>query len=66
MLWLIPRYGIYGAAISLLTSTIARLIFVCVGFRVFLKAAAPSLLPDWQDLKLLSCVVVGFCRERAI
>ena len=66
MLWLIPHYGIYGAAISLLTSTIARLIFVCVGFRVFLKAAAPSLLPDWQDLKLLSGVVVGLCRERAI
>ena len=66
MLWLIPRYGIYGAAVSLLTSTIARLIFVCVGFRVFLKTPAPNLLPDWHDLKLLSGAVIGLCRERAI
>ena len=66
MLWLIPRYGIYGAAVSLLTSTIARLIFVCVGFRVFLKTPPPPLLPDWHDLRLLSGAVIGLYRERAI
>lgn len=66
MLWLIPRFGIYGAAVSLLTSTIARLMFVCVGFRIFLKTAAPNILPAWRDVRFLSGAVIGLCRERAI
>ena len=44
MIWLIPIYGIYGAAISLLASTVARLLFVCIGFKLFLKTSAPNLL----------------------
>lgn len=66
MLWLIPHYGIYGAAVSLLTSTVARLVFVCVGFRVFLKTNAPNLLPHWRDVRFLSGAVLGLCRERAM
>jgi O-antigen/teichoic acid export membrane protein len=53
MLWLIPRYGIYGAAIALLVSTSARLLFVCAGFRIFLKMAPPRLLPAWRDIQTL-------------
>ena len=53
MLVLIPRYGIYGAAVSLLTSTVARFIFVCIGFRVFLKLQLPNLLPNGSDIQLL-------------
>lgn len=56
MLWLIPRYGIYGAAISLLASTVMRLILVCAGFRIFLKSTPPRLLPTSADVKLL----IGF------
>jgi O-antigen/teichoic acid export membrane protein len=65
MLWLIPRYGIYGGAISLLTSTVARLIFVCIGFRVFLKVRPPSLLPNSRDVKLLLGAWPGQRLERA-
>jgi O-antigen/teichoic acid export membrane protein len=65
MLVLIPRYGIYGAAVSLLTSTIARLIFVYIGFRVFLKTESPSLLPDGSDIRLLWSVVKKWSQERA-
>jgi O-antigen/teichoic acid export membrane protein len=65
MLVLIPRYGIYGAAISLLTSTVARLIFVYAGFRWFLKTKPPSLLPDGNDLRLLWSMVNGWLLERA-
>lgn len=53
MLWLIPHYGIYGAAISLLVSTTARLVFVTAGFKIFLKTSPPRLLPGWSDLRLL-------------
>ena len=53
MLVLIPRYGIYGAAVSLLTSTVARFIFVCIGFRVFLNIQLPNLLPKGSDIRLL-------------
>jgi O-antigen/teichoic acid export membrane protein len=65
MLWLIPRYGIYGAAMSLLVSTTARLIFVCAGFRIFLKISPPRLLPVWRDIKSLLGACQFLLRERA-
>ncbi len=65
MILLIPHYGIYGAAISLLTSTIARLLFVYAGFRIFLKTKPPRLLPDGRDVRLLWSIAVGWRLERA-
>ncbi len=65
MLWFIPRYGIYGAALSLLASTCARLIFVCAGFRAFLKTAPPRLLPAWRDIEMLLGACSLLLRERA-
>jgi O-antigen/teichoic acid export membrane protein len=65
MLWLIPRYGIYGAAISLLASTSVRLIFVCAGFRIFLKTSPPRLLPTWSDVHGLIGVCLFLVKERA-
>ncbi|MGB7264672.1 MAG: polysaccharide biosynthesis C-terminal domain-containing protein, partial [Terracidiphilus sp.] len=66
MLWLIPRYGIYGAAIALLTSTSVRLIFVCAGFRIFLKTSVPRLLPAWSDIHSLLGACLFLLRERAV
>lgn len=65
MLLLIPRYGIYGAAVSLLASTVARLLFVCVGFRLFLKTETPRLLLNGQDLQKLVQTVASLRPERA-
>ena len=65
MLWLIPRYGIYGAAVSLLTSTIARLLFIYTGFRVFLKITPPRLLPARHDAQLLWHTALSLRPERA-
>ncbi len=65
MLWLIPRYGIYGAAVSLLASTSVRLIFVCAGFRLFLKTSRPRLLPAWRDIQSLLGACQFLVRERA-
>ncbi len=65
MLWLIPLYGIYGAAVSLLVSTSARLLFVCIGFRVFLKTTPPRLLPAWSDIRMLFGACSLLVRERA-
>jgi O-antigen/teichoic acid export membrane protein len=53
MLLLIPHWGIYGAAVSLLASTITRLIFVIAAFRYFLKIDPPSLIPTRDDLRML-------------
>ena len=66
MLVLIPRYGIYGAAVSLLISTIARLLFVYAGFRLFLKVEPPNLLPDRSDLRMLRSVLAGWRVERGV
>jgi O-antigen/teichoic acid export membrane protein len=65
MLVLIPRWGIYGAAVSLLASTVARLIFVIAAYRVFLKIHSPSLIPNRDDLKLLWSGVNGMMRWQA-
>jgi O-antigen/teichoic acid export membrane protein len=64
MLWLIPRYGIYGAAVSLLISTCARLLFVCAGFRIFLKADPPRILPAWSDVQTLIGMCSWLAKER--
>jgi len=65
MVVLIPRYGIYGAAVSILASTMARVIFVCAGFRIFLKVSPPRLLPDSSDIHSLTSACVHLIRERA-
>jgi len=66
MLVLIPRYGIYGAAVSLLFSTVARLLFVFAGFRLVLKVNPPNLLPDKSDLRMLRSVLTGWRLERSV
>jgi O-antigen/teichoic acid export membrane protein len=65
MFLLIPRYGIYGAAVSLLASTTARLIFVTAAFRVFLNIDPPRLIPSADDLKLIWSEVSRWRLERA-
>ncbi len=65
MLFLIPRYGIYGAAVSLLTSTVARLVFIYCGFRIFLKVEPPSILPNLEDARVLFHTAVNLRSERA-
>jgi O-antigen/teichoic acid export membrane protein len=64
MLWLIPRYGIYGAAVSLLASTVTRLLFIYIGFSAFLKTRPPRLLPGVHDLKLLLHTTLSLRAER--
>jgi O-antigen/teichoic acid export membrane protein len=66
MLLLIPRFGIYGAAISLLASTVARLLFVYVAFRIFLKSKPPKLIPGADDIRLLWNSMKGWRLERAL
>jgi O-antigen/teichoic acid export membrane protein len=53
MLVLIPRFGITGAAMALLLSTIARLVFICFGFPKYLKLPVPNLLVNKQDFQFL-------------
>ena len=63
MLILVPRFGIYGAAASLLTSTVARLIFVFSGFRIFLKTDPPKIIPAGKDIRMLSSMIMGWFSE---
>lgn len=65
MLLLIPRMGIHGAAISLLVSTTARLIFIYFGFPIFLKVSPPRLVPGREDARMLWHTAVTLLPERA-
>ena len=53
MLILVPRFGIEGAAFSLLLSTCARFAFVLVSFSRFLDLPRPALLPRRADVSFL-------------
>jgi O-antigen/teichoic acid export membrane protein len=53
MFVLVPRFGIEGAAFSLLLSTCARFAFVLAGFSRFLHLPRPGLLPRRADLSFL-------------
>lgn len=53
MLVLIPRFGITGAATSLLLSTSARLLLICAAFPYYLKMPVPDLVPKRDDFNPL-------------
>ena len=53
MLWLIPKWGVLGAAVALLASTVARLVLLLLAFRFVLKQNIPNLLPHLSDFHLL-------------
>jgi O-antigen/teichoic acid export membrane protein len=53
MLVLIPVWGINGAAVALLTSTIARFLFVYFGFRFILKIPLPDLILRVFDIQII-------------
>ena len=64
MLVLVPRYGIAGAALSLLLSTCIRFVFVLGSFSRFLRLPRPGLLPRRADLRFIHGV--AFRRVRAL
>ncbi len=49
--WLIPRYGVNGAALGLVLSTATRFVFILVNFPIRLKISAPGLIISRQELK---------------
>jgi O-antigen/teichoic acid export membrane protein len=53
MLLLIPRFGLSGAAYSLLISTILRLLLVLGSYPIFLHEPIPRLLIDRQDMQFV-------------
>jgi len=65
MLLLIPRFGIAGAAVSLLISTCARFAFLYASFPVILKMVPPSLRPQREDFEVLRGVFRRFERRVA-
>jgi len=54
MLWLVPKLGVEGAAISLLVSTVCRFVLVYLGFRFILKVRTPQLMPRVGDFTILN------------
>lgn len=58
MLWLVPRLGVEGAALSLLISTIARFALVFMGYRFILKVRSPRMWPRSRDFYILTDLVL--------
>jgi O-antigen/teichoic acid export membrane protein len=53
MLWLIPKWGVLGAATALMISTLTRFILIYSSFKLFLKTPPPDLMPRVEDLRIL-------------
>lgn len=53
MLWLIPIYGLVGAGLALLISSVVRLLLVLVGYPTLLEVLPPALLISREDLYFL-------------
>ena len=51
MLFLVPSYGLLGAAVSLLISTVIRFLLVYLAYPVILKVRLPELAPSQSDLR---------------
>ena len=64
MLVLIPKFGLSGAALSLMISTMVRLALVCGSFLVVLKVPVPDLRLKSADFEMLFRVV-GSRRQKA-
>jgi O-antigen/teichoic acid export membrane protein len=64
MLYFIPRLGIIGAALSLLLSTILRLLVVYFGFYYVLGKRLPRLIPTSGDVRLLARAVLSHLGSR--
>jgi O-antigen/teichoic acid export membrane protein len=52
LLVFVPRFGVEGAALALLASTIVRLVAVCWSFRARLGVPCPSIFPKLKDFTL--------------
>jgi O-antigen/teichoic acid export membrane protein len=50
LLFFLPRYGLMGAAIALLISTVSRLVFLLIAYRVILKRSIPNLIVTAADV----------------
>lgn len=65
MLILIPIFGLEGAGLALLCSTVIRLFFVMLCFPLVLKVRLPNLLITWEDLQTIKQIFEqGFNSER--
>ncbi len=54
MLFMIPRYGLTGAALSLLASTTLRLVFVMGCFPALLHLPIPNIIPNSDDFSAIN------------
>lgn len=63
MLWLIPLYGLLGAAIALLSSTTLRLILVSLAYPALLRAPLPNLVLRKSDVTHLRAALATALRS---
>lgn len=50
LLWFVPRWGLTGAGVAMLVSTIIRFILVLASFPIILKVNPPDLLINYDDI----------------
>jgi O-antigen/teichoic acid export membrane protein len=54
MYWLVPKWGVMGAAVALLVSTSTRLLLILLAFPFVLKTRLPRLFPHPNDFETVT------------
>ncbi|HEX4769189.1 MAG TPA: oligosaccharide flippase family protein [Bryobacteraceae bacterium] len=59
LFWFVPKWGVLGASIALLTASVARFFLALASFPLVLKQPAPSLIPRTDEIRALIVRVRG-------
>jgi O-antigen/teichoic acid export membrane protein len=63
---LIPRFGVMGAAVAVLSSTVLRCVFMAVSFPAVFRRRVPSVIPSIEDANWLRICLIRIIRSQPL
>jgi len=61
---LVPKFGLYGAGIAMLSSAVLRFIFIILNIRFNLKVKIPRMLINGQDIQWMKTTMNSYIRKK--
>lgn len=61
---LVPKFGLFGAGVAMLSSAVLRFLFIILNIRYNLKVKLPRLLINAQDLQWLKTTMNSYIRKK--
>ncbi|MDQ0193958.1 lipopolysaccharide biosynthesis protein [Paenibacillus wynnii] len=61
---LVPKFGLFGAGVAMLSSAILRFVFIILNIRFNLKVKIPRLLINGQDIQWMKTTMNSYIRKK--